>query len=52
MAAPIVTGIAALLLQQNPRSTVLELIDSILASCKDLGAAPARQGRGLVQVRP
>jgi subtilisin family serine protease len=50
MAAPIVSGIAALVLEKYPRLTVAELRDILLGSCLDLGVARDRQGRGLVQI--
>lgn len=51
MATPIVSGIAALILEKHPNLTVVELIDALLTTCKQLGGEPVeRQGNGLVQV--
>lgn len=53
MATPIVSGIAALLLEsRRNRLAVGELQELLLESCRDLGSAPERQGRGLVTVHP
>lgn len=50
MAAPIVSGVAALLLEKMPDTEVVELEERLLESCIDLGAPIDRQGRGLIQV--
>jgi hypothetical protein len=50
MAAPIVSALAALILQRYPDITVLDLIEEILGRCKDLGEEDLRQGHGLVRV--
>jgi hypothetical protein len=54
MATPIVSGIAALVLQKyhDTDLTVTDLQEALLDSCQDLGAKPERQGAGLVQVTP
>ena len=52
MAAPIVSGIAALILQKHPTISVLDLSDALLDTCHDLGVATERQGAGLIQVAP
>ena len=50
MATPVVSGIAALIIEQNPDILALELMDTLLDTCKDLGKPSSRQGEGLVQV--
>lgn len=51
LSAPIVSGVAALIVEKNPSISVGGLTQALLASCKDLDGRPAdRQGRGLVQV--
>lgn len=50
MATPIVSGVAALILEAFPSITLLELQEELLTSCKDLGFRPERQGSGLIQV--
>ncbi|MBD2411997.1 hypothetical protein FACHB389_14140 [Nostoc calcicola FACHB-389] len=51
MATPIVSGVAALILEKyNKNISVLNLIEALLTSCKDLGVDKERQGRGLIQV--
>lgn len=50
LATPIVSGIAALILQKYPTLMVLEVVDELLSTCKDLGFPPERQGHGLIQV--
>ena len=51
MATPIVSGVAALILEKyNKNMSVLNLLDEILTSCKDLGLDKERQGKGLVQI--
>jgi len=51
MATPIVSGVAALILEKRPTITILELEDELLSTCLDLGLPANRQGRGLVQVK-
>lgn len=51
MAAPIVSGIAALVLEKYPDITVPDLIEALFASCKNLGESTDRQGKGLVQLK-
>lgn len=51
MAAPIVSGIAALILEKYKDITVLQLKEELCAVCLDLGLPPERQGRGLIQVK-
>jgi subtilisin family serine protease len=51
MATPIVSGVAALILQRYPDITVGQLQEEILTSCKLLKADAERQGKGLVQVK-
>jgi subtilisin family serine protease len=50
MAAPLVTGIAALILERSRDLGVLELMELILDKCRDLHKFRDRQGMGLVQV--
>lgn len=50
MATPIVSGVAALILERDPTITYLDLFDALLSNCQDLGVDKARQGRGLVQI--
>jgi len=53
MATPIVSGIAALLLEQHSsRLGVIDLQELLFESCRNLGAPAERQGRGLVSVNP
>jgi subtilisin family serine protease len=51
MATPIVSGIAALILEKYPEITLLELEDKLLSTCLDLDLPVERQGSGLVQVK-
>jgi subtilisin family serine protease len=51
MATPIVAGVAALILEKSPKLGLLELKDELLSTCQDLGLPPARQGKGLVQIK-
>jgi subtilisin family serine protease len=51
MAAPIVSGLAALILERNPNMDPLELEDELLSTCLDLGLPVDRQGSGLVQIK-
>ena len=51
MAAPIVSGVAALILEKYSKQiTVESLIDGLLTNCQDLGHDRERQGKGLIQV--
>jgi subtilisin family serine protease len=50
MAAPIVSGIAALITERYPEIRVADLTDEILSTCVNLGLPASRQGRGMVQV--
>ncbi|MEH1911299.1 MAG: S8 family serine peptidase [Nostoc sp.] len=51
MATPIVSGVAALILEKyNKQITVASLTDALLTSCQDLGHDRERQGKGLIQV--
>lgn len=52
MATPIVSGIAALLLEQDPHITVTDLTEELMERCQDLGAPEDRQGRGLLRWEP
>lgn len=50
MATPIVSGVAALIVQKHGDIPFLELTDALVDTCKDLGVSPDRQGAGIVQV--
>jgi subtilisin family serine protease len=50
MATPIVSGVAALLLEKYPTITITDLIETLLETCLNLTEPVDRQGRGLVQV--
>ena len=50
MAAPIVTGIAALLIEKHPDITVRQLREEILSACVGLDLDVARQGAGVVRL--
>ena len=50
MAAPVVSGIAALILQKHTDLTVAELHEEIISRCMKVDDDPGRQGYGLVQV--
>jgi subtilisin family serine protease len=50
MATPIVSGLAALIMERQPKIQVLELIDVLIRACRSLGEPADRQGQGLVQV--
>ncbi|MCF0068869.1 S8 family serine peptidase [Dyadobacter sp. CY261] len=63
MATPIVSGVAALILEKYPEITVTDLIEGIVTSCKNLAYKnivskktlnypPERQGSGLIQAKP
>ena len=49
MATPIVSGIAALILEKNPYINLNDLREELIDSCKDLGFSKDRQGFGLIQ---
>ena len=51
MAAPIVSGVAALILEKYPSLTLPDLEDALLTTCLDLSLPAYRQGSGLVQVK-
>ncbi|MGK7938597.1 MAG: S8 family serine peptidase [Crocosphaera sp.] len=50
MATPIVSGVAALLLEKYPKLTVLDLREELLNRCEVLEEPKERQGLGLIQV--
>ncbi len=50
MATPIVSGIAALILERHPDIEVADLVELLMSTCRDLGQPADRQGRGLVQI--
>jgi subtilisin family serine protease len=50
MATPIVSGVAALILEKYQTITYLDLFDALLSTCQDLGLDKERQGKGLVQI--
>jgi subtilisin family serine protease len=51
MATPIVSGVAALVLEKYPTIRVTDLVEELLTTCKDLKQTEDRQGQGLIQVR-
>ena len=52
MATPIVSGVAALILEKYPDITIGQLQDELMTTCKFLkNVAPDRQGKGLIQVK-
>ncbi|MFN0165495.1 MAG: S8 family peptidase [Bryobacteraceae bacterium] len=51
MATPIVSGIAALIIERHPDIEVADLVELLMSTCRDLGQPPDRQGRGLAQVQ-
>ncbi len=50
MSAPIVAGLAALILQRHPDITVLDLVEEIIERCRAIEGEGIRQGYGLVRV--
>lgn len=50
MATPVVSGVAALILEKHPTISVLELSGALIDACLDLGVSVDRQGAGLVQI--
>ena len=50
MATPIVSGVAALILERYPDISVADLMDALIDTCIDLRISVERQGAGLVQV--
>lgn len=50
MAAPVVTGIAALLIEKHPDITVRDLRDEILSACISLNLDAGRQGAGMARL--
>ena len=50
MATPIVSGIAALMIEKYPDILITDLEQQLLDACVTLGAPPERQGAGLAQV--
>lgn len=52
MATPIVTGLAALLIEKHPDITVHQLREEILSACVSLDLDVGRQGAGVVQIPP
>ncbi|MBS3949899.1 MAG: S8 family serine peptidase, partial [Peptococcaceae bacterium] len=52
MAAPIVSGVAALLLQGDPSLTTEQLKQKLLAGTIKLSSPVTAQGQGLVQISP
>ena len=51
MATPIVSGVAALILERYPDIMVADLVEELLSTCEDLGMPADRQGEGLVRVK-
>jgi subtilisin family serine protease len=52
MATPIVSGVAALILEKYPNMTVIDLREELLLRCQDLQQPVDRQGAGLIQLEP
>ena len=50
MATPIVSGIAALILEKYPEITVMQLIEELLSRCQPLDVEPSRQGAGAIKM--
>jgi subtilisin family serine protease len=50
MATPIVSGVAALLLERYPDITISDLREELFTRCQDLGQPKERQGLGLIQI--
>jgi subtilisin family serine protease len=50
MATPIVSGIAALIIEKHPSIALADLEQEVLGACISIGAVPVREGAGLVQV--
>ena len=50
MATPIVSGVAALIVQKHGDIPLLELTDALVDTCEDLGVSADRQGAGVIQV--
>jgi Subtilase family len=51
MAAPIVSGIAALILEEYPDMDVWEMTEELLSRCNPINGLLQRQGAGLIRVR-
>jgi subtilisin family serine protease len=52
MATPIVSGVAALILEKYSNMTVTDLREELLLRCQDLKQPVDRQGAGLIQLEP
>lgn len=52
MATPIVSGVAALILEKYSNMTVTDLREELLLRCQDLKQPIDRQGAGLIQLEP
>jgi subtilisin family serine protease len=52
MATPIVSGVAALILEKYPNITLLDLREELFQRCKPLADLPQRQGEGMINVLP
>lgn len=50
MATPIVSGIAALILEEDPSISVDELRETLLGCCQSLEQPVERQGKGIIRV--
>ena len=48
MATPVVSAVAALLLEKYPKASSLDIVDALMATCVDLSYPKDRQGQGLV----
>ncbi|MFN8494706.1 MAG: S8 family serine peptidase [Caldilineaceae bacterium] len=51
MATPIVSGVAALILEKHPDITIPDLTEELISTCRNLRQPVDRQGAGLVQVK-
>ena len=50
MATPIISGVAALILEEYPEINVLDLRGELYSRCKLLKQPQDRQGYGLIQI--
>ncbi|MCM0021447.1 MAG: S8 family serine peptidase [Tagaea sp.] len=50
MAAPLVSGLAALIVERHPDIAASDVADMLLAGCLDLGLPRERQGAGLTRI--
>ena len=50
MATPIVSGVAATILEEYPDITIGDIREELLSRCRDLGQPIERQGAGIIQI--